>query len=253
MRVHHLNCGSFCLPAAPFACHCLLIESREGLVLVDTGLGLADLEDPRRRLGTAWTALLRPEARPALSARRQIEERGFTHDDVRHVIVTHLDVDHAGGIPDFPAAKVHVYAPELDAAMHPRTPRERFRYRPALLNEARDCYRYELEGDRWFGFEAVRPMGDLNLDILLIPLVGHSVGHCGVAVRIPGGWLLDAGDAYVHHDELWQAEARAPWGAALYQQLMAAQPQAREKNLQRLRRLARERGRNVTIFSAHAP
>lgn len=49
MRIHHLNCGTDC----PFGgalfdgrskgltghlvCHCLLIETNEGLVLVDTG------------------------------------------------------------------------------------------------------------------------------------------------------------------------------------------------------------------------
>src|SRR3546814_15732883 len=28
--------------------------------------------------------------------------------DVRHIIITHLDFDHAGGIEDFPAAAVHL-------------------------------------------------------------------------------------------------------------------------------------------------
>lgn len=49
MRVHHLNCGCMCplggplmdgfsrSPTARLICHCLLVETERGLVLVDTG------------------------------------------------------------------------------------------------------------------------------------------------------------------------------------------------------------------------
>lgn len=265
MRVHHLNCGTFCPPAArlinatdgfsssgKLVCHCLLIESDEGLVLVDTGLGIQDLEDPRGRIGAGWSAIMRPEANPALSARHQIEELGFYHDDVRHIIVTHLDFDHAGGIPDFPEAKVHVYEPEYEAAMHPDSLRERFRYKSDQLRPA-EWVRYELEGDRFFGFDAVRTMGDLNLDILLIPLVGHTRGHCGVAIRTSEGWLLNAGDAYFHHDELWNAPYEPPLGLRLYEGVMHMNQQKRQANMERLRKLAREQSGQVKIFSSHDP
>ncbi len=264
MRVHHLNCGTFCPPAAQlvpggfgstgkFVCHCLLIESDEGLVLVDTGLGIQDLTNPRARLGPTWSTLLRPEPNPELSARRQIEARGFYHDDVRHIIVTHLDFDHAGGIPDFPQAKVHVYEPEYEAAMHPTSLRERLRYKSDLLEGGNDWVRYELEGDRFFGFDAVRTMGDLNLDILLIPLVGHTRGHCGVAVRTAEGWLLNAGDAYFHHDELQAEHARPPLGLNLYQRAMTTNHPKRQANMERLRQLSREHSHPVKIFSSHDP
>jgi len=266
MRVHHLNCGTWCPPAARFingddglgspgkiVCHCLLIESDEGLVLVDTGLGVQDLEDPRARIGPSWTTLMRPQADPEQSALRQIEDLGFYHDDVRHIIVTHLDFDHAGGIPDFPEAKVHVFEPEYEAAMHPNSIRERFRYKSDQLDKAHEWVRYELEGDRWFGFEAVRTMGDLNLDILLIPLVGHTRGHCGVAVRTPEGWLLNAGDAYFHHDELWSRREEPPLGLKLYQSVMHMNKRKRQANMDRLRTLAREHSDQVKIFSSHDP
>ena len=58
MRIHHLNCGT-CCPAggrlfdgtsdAAFGhlvCHCLLIESDAGLILVDTGFGTRDIDHP---------------------------------------------------------------------------------------------------------------------------------------------------------------------------------------------------------------
>ncbi len=31
---------------------------------------------------------------------------------------------------------------------------------------------------------------------------GHTLGHAGVAIDTPQGWLLHAGDAYLHRDEL---------------------------------------------------
>ena len=63
MRIHHLSCATFCpplatlvLPHGHLCTHVLAIESDEGLVLVDTGIGSADVAEPRRRLG--WELLL---------------------------------------------------------------------------------------------------------------------------------------------------------------------------------------------------
>lgn len=50
------------------------------------------------------------------TAIRQVERLGYTADDVRHIILTHLDIDHSGGLSDFPAAQVHVLQAEIDAA-----------------------------------------------------------------------------------------------------------------------------------------
>ena len=62
MRVHHLNCISTCplggrimdgqsvRARGRLTNHCLLVETDAGLVLVDTGLGLRDVADPRGRL-----------------------------------------------------------------------------------------------------------------------------------------------------------------------------------------------------------
>lgn len=265
MRIHHLNCGTWCPAAARWingrgglfapgevVCHCLLIETDEGLVLVDTGLGVADLEQPRRRIGPTWSTLMRPRQEPGESALHQIEERGFYADDVRHIVVTHLDFDHAGGIPDFPEATVHVYAPEHAAAMARASFRERFRYKPEQVAAVHAWRRYDLGGDRWFGFESVRALGDREGEVLLIPLPGHTRGHCGVAVRSGEGWLLLAGDQYFHHGEL-EAGGRSPLGLQLYQGAMHLDRSRRMANQRRLQQLQREHGREVRIFSSHDP
>ena len=148
MRIHHLNCGSLCprggrlfggsgpiWSPARMCCHCLLIEGEDGLVLIDSGLGVDDIADPSR-LGALFRIAARPRLDMAETAFRQIADLGFRVSDLRHIVPTHLDLDHAGGLADFPAASVHVFAAELQAAMSPSF-RERFRYRGSQLSGRR--------------------------------------------------------------------------------------------------------------------
>src|SRR5215467_9771746 len=93
MKVHHLNCGTMRVPTFPVVAHVLLIETGNGLVLVDSGYGLEDIADPARRIGPV-RHLIRPALNPAETAARQVERLGFRRDDVRHIILTHLDVEH---------------------------------------------------------------------------------------------------------------------------------------------------------------
>ena len=78
-------------------CHCLLIETHPGLVLVDTGLGLQDIAHPHQRLGHPFLMLAQPYLHIEETAIRQIEQLGFSSLDVRHITLIHLDLDHAGG------------------------------------------------------------------------------------------------------------------------------------------------------------
>lgn len=267
MRVHHLNCGTLCpfggrlldgsrglFRPARLVCHCLLLETNEGLVLVDTGLGTADVERPER-LSSAFRTVVRPTLDPAETALRQVEWLGFRREDVRHVVLTHLDSDHAGGISDFPAAKVHVMDAELQAATIRASPKEKERYRPAQWSHGPDWVRYYDErGERWFGFEAVRQLEGLPPEILLIPLHGHTRGHVGVAIDLGrDGWLLHAGDAYFFHGEIHEAEPRCPPMLSLFQRVIEIDPVARLHNQQRLRALAREQAGTVRILCSHDP
>jgi glyoxylase-like metal-dependent hydrolase (beta-lactamase superfamily II) len=45
----------------------------------------------------------------------------------------------------------------------------------------------------WFDFKAIRL--DFQTEMYLIPLTGHTRGHCGVAVKDGNGWLFHAADA----------------------------------------------------------
>jgi glyoxylase-like metal-dependent hydrolase (beta-lactamase superfamily II) len=265
MRIYHLNAISMCPLGGALmdgrtlglrgrlACHCLLVETPSGLVLVDTGLGLRDVAAPRKRIARPFLALLRPELREQMTAVRQIERLGFEAEDVRHVVLTHLDFDHAGGLDDFPHAAVHLLADERDAARARRTLLDRLRYRPQQWGSRGRWRAYARgEGETWFGFDAVRELDGVPPEILLVPLVGHTRGHAGVAVRGERGWLLQAGDAYLHRAEL-DPLPRCPPGLRLYQTLMEKDRKARLWNRDRLRLLAMDHGGEVTVTCSHDP
>ncbi|MGW4232496.1 MBL fold metallo-hydrolase [Streptomyces sp. NPDC004980] len=126
------------------------------------------------------------------AAVRQIARLGHKPSDVRHIIVTHLDVDPSGGLPDFPGADVHVLGSELVAA---RSQAPSSRYRPAHWAHEPRWITYADEpdsGEQCFGFSALQPKG-LPQEIKLIPLGGHTAGHIGIAVRDGDRWLRQVG------------------------------------------------------------
>jgi glyoxylase-like metal-dependent hydrolase (beta-lactamase superfamily II) len=264
MRIHHLNCGTHCPIGGAFydgastglfaniVTHCLLIEAGDGLVLVDTGYGVRDVQHPHARLPYVWPALLNVRLRERETALRQIEALGFAGRDVRHIVLTHLDFDHAGGLEDFPEARVHVMEAERAAAENKRRGFvANQRYRPRQWDEVRDWRAYAIGGEPWFGFEAVRDLDGLAPEILMLPLRGHTLGHAGVAVQTPDGWLLHAGDAYLHATQMDVVCPRCTPGLAVYQHIMDSDRPARRRNQERLRALKRDQGGALTIFCSH--
>ena len=264
MRIHHLNCGTHCPLGGAFfdgasrglfadvGTHCLLIETDRGLVLIDTGYGLQDVRHRHARLSRIWPAVLNPQLRESETALRQIEELGFCARDIRHVVLTHLDFDHAGGLEDFPDARIHVMEAERAAAENKRRGFvTNQRYRPLQWDDVRDWRTYATGGEPWFGFEAVRSLDGLPPEILMVPLRGHTSGHAGVAVQTRSGWLLNAGDAYMHRDEMNVAQHRCTPGLAVYQSIMDTDRPARLANQERLRELKRGYGDEITIFCSH--
>ena len=264
MKIHHLNCGSMCphgrrllngeggwLASAELCCHCLLIETREGLVLVDTGLGTQDLDTRNSRLPLSFRLLSRPQMNIRDTALHQIKERGFSPNDVRHIVLTHLDPDHAGGLSDFPNAQVHVFEDELHAAMNPKTMIEKARYVPKQWQTSVDWHIHQTDGERWNEFDSVRALSNKETDILLVPTRGHTRGHCAVAVKSGEGWLLHCGDAYFHQGEMAE-NPQCPEGLKLYQKMMAVDNPVRLDNQARLRELAIQ-ANDVQLICAHDP
>jgi len=233
--------------------HCLLVENANGLTLVDSGFGTADIAE--KRMGRAFIALMGARLDPAETALAQVKAAGYKPGDVTDIVVTHLDLDHAGGLGDFPDARVHVFADELAAARASASVKEKNRYIQAQWAHGPNWVEHEpTSGESWLGFESVAPISD---DILLVPTRGHTRGHCAVAVRRPsGGWFLHAGDAYFSHGEK-NTPPTCPSGLSFFQTLVQMDKKARLANQDRLRSFNAEHGPGsgsaepVTMFCAH--
>jgi glyoxylase-like metal-dependent hydrolase (beta-lactamase superfamily II) len=257
MRVRHIDCCTMrphgLSTRVKLVSHCLLIETdAHGLVLVDTGIGVEDVRDTRRLgvfFGSAMAIDSNQRHMPAVA---QIEALGFQRDDVRHIVLTHIDFDHAGGLPDFPDAKVHVHAREKDAGLVRATLREKTRYRPPQFAHGPAWETYEAVGEPWKGIPAVRQLDGLPPEFLALPMPGHSRGHAAIAVDTGRGWLVHAGDAYFHRGVTERGDAAAtPWALRWIERLIATDYARVRENHTTLAELAKRE--DVTVFSSHDP
>jgi glyoxylase-like metal-dependent hydrolase (beta-lactamase superfamily II) len=195
MGIQFLNCFT-CSPRLPPGVQsgtlCLFIESDQGLVLVDTGLGQDDYAHRSGILRVFQLVTVMP-LNPQEAAVHQVARLGHRPEDVRHIVLTHMHFDHCGGLPDFPHAAVHVHRRELDAFAGPPRRWTDVGYVRRQIAHEPQFVRHEETGESWFDFPAIRL--PFQPPMWLVPLFGHTHGHCGVAVRTPSGWLFHVGDA----------------------------------------------------------
>lgn len=270
ISVHHINCGAMQpyggalfdgqtpgLAPATLACHCLVLDTEAGPLLVDTGTVSADPSQAAHAHSPIFRIVDRIRLEPSEAAANHLHRLGYRASDVRHVVMTHLDFDHAAGLVDFPAATVHLSAIEAEDARTRDTPLAAQRYRPAqwgrpaphALEPGWRLYdRFERD---WLGLPATELDG-LGPDILLVPLPGHTRGHCGVAVRTGSGWLLHAGDAVFHHRELDEPRS-TPSAARAYQWFMQTSQRQRRHSLAQLRALRAAYPDTLRIVCTHDP
>lgn len=249
MKVRHLNCGTIRPYATPggLVCHVLLAETADGLVLVDTGFGLHDIATPGPRIGPS-RHLLRPALDESETALRQVEALGYRARDVGDIVLTHFDADHAGGLADFPHARVHLTADEAYAVRSPKDLIERGRYLPA--QRAHDPVLIEHRpSEQWRGFTTA----EILPGILLISLPGHTRGHAAVAVDAGSHWVLHVGDAFYHRGQIDGTGAAVPRALTGMEWMMArSRPQMRA-NHSRLAALWTAADPDLLLVNAHDP
>lgn len=173
--------------------HCVIFHIGDRVILLDTGFGTQEMQDPKRLLGDDALFRLGILIDPRLTALHRLQARGIEVGQVTDIILTHLDNDHVGGLHDFPNAVVHVAAEELHAydGTQPRGP-----YKPYQVSHQTRFKTYGPTDEQWFGLPARSVDVPDVLEAKLIPLPGHTAGHCGVAYRENGKWSLHCGDAY---------------------------------------------------------
>lgn len=267
MKIHHIDCGTMCprgrrgidgggrwLERTTMVCHCLVLETSDGLVIVDSGFGLDDVRHPGPRIGRMFQLVAGWEPREEQTVLRQIQALGFSSKDVRHIAITHLDCDHAGGLPDFPDAKVHLHARERDAIRDLRRLVDHQRYKQTQIAHGPKWVTYEGGGETWEGFDHVRRLEGPTEDIFLVPLFGHTDGHAGIVVPSPDGTrqILHAGDAFFSHHEMAEPPF-SPLATDLMQRSLSIDEGVRLGNQKKLRALANEPGGKVDVINAHDP
>lgn len=242
-RIHHINCGTLVVPSYPtVVCHCLLLEDETGLALVDAGIGLLDVKDPVARLGQQLIELAGFQFHEHDTAVRRIESLGLDPGNVQHIVLTHCDPDHAGGLTDFPTAQVHVSVEELTQATSGH-----WRYVPGQFAHEPNWQTHGEPTRDWFGLPAHQVPLEFSSEVLLVPLFGHTLGHCGVAIQQEDRWLLHVGDAYYLRAEL--TDENHPVAALAAQR--AENDEWRRASLDHLRRLFNEHGDEIAMCGYH--
>jgi len=152
-----------------------LIDHPQGLVLFDTGVDTDAEGDPFL------------DTTPDRRVDRQIERLGYRAADVNYVVMSHLHLDHVGGMPLFPQATFIVRRQELRAAWWPDGYEHGYAF--DLLLKTRGLTYLQLpEGETFDVF------GDGAL--LCIDTKGHTEGHQSLVVDLPGtGKVVLVGDA----------------------------------------------------------
>jgi len=239
------------LPTVSLVCHVLLVETDNGLVLVDSGFGSHDCLQPAKRVGPT-RLVARPVFDHRETAAHQVERLGFRRDDVRHIIVTHFDADHIGGLSDFPAARIHVTAAEALGAVRSPSWREKLRFRPAQWSYGPDIVEHDPDGETWRGFAAAKELDDVAPGIVLVSLPGHTRGHACVAVDAGHRWVLHCGDAFYHPGTL-DGSSRVPRALTVMESVVAWDLKKVRDNHSRLAELYQRQDPDLFIVNAHDP
>jgi glyoxylase-like metal-dependent hydrolase (beta-lactamase superfamily II) len=171
--------------------HVWVIEHEEGLILVDTGETARVHE---RGYHPRWHPFYRRAARFFVSPEEelgpQLRAKGIATRDVRHVVLTHLHTDHAGGLCHVVGSRVWVSRAEFDraAGLGGRV----LGYLPHRWPKFWQPEFVQLERRLIGAFEEAMPLTRRG-DVLIIPTPGHTPHHVSVLVCGDPSYLL-AGD-----------------------------------------------------------
>jgi glyoxylase-like metal-dependent hydrolase (beta-lactamase superfamily II) len=167
-----------------------VIEHDEGVMVVDTGQG-AHLRDSGKSLHpyVRWEVAFRIE--PEEDIGPQLRALGIGPRDVKQVVLTHLHMDHDGGLAHFPHSEILVALGELRTASGWLG---RMRgYVPQRWPAWFDPTPLALPAEAFGPFAASRRLTKAG-DVVAVATPGHTTDHLSVLVQDDDTTLFLAGD-----------------------------------------------------------
>jgi len=218
VRVHPITTGSALYPEDAFvrrggrlaALHALGLRSKRveipiptyavehpgaGLLLIDTGFHASLAVDPKANMGPILGRVFHPRMGADDALPDQLRARGLDPNRVAVVVMTHLHVDHASGVAQFPDATFVVSGREWHAATEEKGLTGGYVRRQ--FDHAFDWRTLDFEGDDVNSFASfgrtLDLFGDGSVRVAYTP--GHTLGHMSVVLRTREGEFLVAADA----------------------------------------------------------
>ncbi|RED51567.1 MBL fold metallo-hydrolase [Aestuariispira insulae] len=176
-HVHELLVRSHQASPVQTSVNAYLIELEDRLVMVDAGT--AD------RFGPSLDKL-----------EMSIRNAGYTPDDITDILITHIHLDHAGGLAAhgkmrFPNATIHVDKTELDFWMDTEQQAKAADHHKPGFDMAREVMTPYLEKGQVNAFE---DHAELFPGLTTIPTPGHTPGHSFYQLESKGEKLVFWGD-----------------------------------------------------------
>jgi len=181
----------------------LIRHPKAGLILVDTGLHPAITSDPVQNLGRFGTWLFKPQLDHGDDVSAHLRAKGVDPSSIRLVILTHLHIDHASAIADFPDATFIVTRAEWQDATTGLFPTGKGYHRPQF-DYAFDFRTVTFDGENVNSYATFGRTIDLFGDgsIRLASTPGHTAGHQSVIVRLKDNDMVISGDAVYLESQL---------------------------------------------------
>ena len=174
-----------------------------GPILVDTGLHPSIASDPEANLGRLAASFTDWTVRPGEDVASRLRAMGTDPSQVGTVILTHLHLDHASAVSEFPRATFVISSAEWEDATSGLLPILK-NYRPQQFDHAFDFRTVDYEAASINSFSTFGRSFDLFGDgsVVLVSTPGHSAGHQSVVLKTGVGPFVIAGDAIFLEDQL---------------------------------------------------
>ena len=200
---------------------CYLIEHPRGLMLVDTGLsreispaGVYDAKAVAAILSPQLAAFYHPYVPTDMTAAEQLNSMGIRPEDLKLIVLTHLDADHVMGLRSLRGAE-KILLPEDEYFWSCRAVYKMRQPWKLWMGEniTREFYRGSSLGPNRC---AIDVFGDESLQLVNVP--GHTDGQAAVIVRNGGRFVILAADA-AFSPRNWLEEITPGYGFDRRQQL----------------------------------